>query len=188
MQAIVDLLPLLAFGLAYLVTYLLTDMHTAMRVAIAILMLAMSLQVLITWLVKRTVSRMLLASAALVLVLGGISLQVDNPVFFKWKPTVLNWVFAAVIFGSGYVGDRPIIQRIIESAAADEIRLSQADWRRLNLMWVLFFALLGAANIFVAYRFSEPVWVSFKLFGLTGMMLVFILIQGIWLSKRIPGE
>jgi len=188
MHALVDLLPLLAFGLAYLVAYLLTDLHTAMRVAILVIMVAISLQVLVTWLVKRTVSRMLLASAALVVVLGAISLQLNNPVFFKWKPTVLYWVFAAVIFGSRYLGDRPIVQRIIESAAKDEFRLSQADWRRLNLMWVLFFVVLGAANIFVAYRFSEPVWVSFKLFGLTGMMLLFALLQAFWLSKRTPDE
>lgn len=188
MQALIDLLPLLAFGLAYGVTYSLTDMHTAMRVAILVIMVAMALQVLVTWLVKRTVSRMLLASATLVVVLGGISLQLNNPLFFKWKPTVLNWAFAAVFLGSRYLGDRPIIQRILESVAKDEFHPSQADWRQLNLMWVIFFLVSGAANIIVAYSFAEPVWVAFKLFGLTGMTLVFALLQGLWLSKRTPDE
>ncbi len=180
MQAVVDFLPLLAFAVAYW----LGDMHTA----IATIMVAISLQVLITWLVKRTVSRMLLASAVLVVVLGGISLFLNNDLVFKWKPTVLNWVFAAVFLGSRYVGDRTIAQRILESVSKDEFKLSQTDWRRLNLMWVAFFLVSGAANIFVAYRFSEPVWVNFKLFGLTGMTLVFAVIQGLWLSKRTAGE
>lgn len=180
MQAVVDFLPLLAFAVAYW----LGGMHTA----IATIMVAISLQVLITWLVKRTVSRMLLASAVLVVVLGGISLLLNNDLIFKWKPTVLNWVFAAVFLGSRYVGDRTIAQRILESVSKDEFKLSQTDWRRLNLMWVAFFLLSGAANIFVAYRFSEPVWVNFKLFGLTGMTLVFAVIQGLWLSKRTPEE
>jgi intracellular septation protein len=176
MQAVVDFLPLVAFAVAYW----LADMKTA----ILVIMVAISLQVLIVWLVKRTVSRMLLASATLVVVLGGISLLLNNDLIFKWKPTVLNWAFAAVFLGSRYIGDRPIAQRILESVARDEIQLSQADWRRLNLMWVLFFFLSGAANIFVAYRFAEPVWVNFKLFGLTGMTLVFAMLQAWWLGKR----
>lgn len=176
MQALVDFLPLLAFALAYW----LADMHTA----ILVIMAALTLQVLVTWLVKRTVSRMLLASASLVVVLGGISLLLNNPTIFKWKPTVLNWAFAAVFLASRYVGDRPIAQRILESVSKDDFHLSPSEWRRLNLMWVFFFLVSGAANIFVAYSFAEPVWVSFKLFGLTGMTLAFAMIQGLWLSKR----
>jgi intracellular septation protein len=159
-----------------------------MPTAIAVIMTVISLQVLVTWIVKRAVSTMLLASAALVVVLGAISLLLNNPVIFKWKPTALNWIFAAVFLGSRYIGDRPIAQRILESVAKGEFRLAQADWRTLNLMWVIFFLVSGAANIFVAYRFSEPVWVNFKLFGLTGMTLVFALIQGIWLGNRTPRD
>ncbi len=178
MQALIDLLPIIAFAVAYW----LTDMHTA----ILVIMVAISLQVLVIWLIKRTVSRMLLASATLVVVLGGISLLLNNDLIFKWKPTVLNWAFAAVFLGSRFIGDRPVAQRILESVARDEFRLSRADWQRLNLMWVAFFLVSGAANIYVAYRFAEPVWVNFKLFGLTGMTLAFALLQGLWLSKRSP--
>ncbi|MDP2325050.1 MAG: inner membrane-spanning protein YciB [Gammaproteobacteria bacterium] len=181
MQALIDFLPLVAFAVAYWLT---RDMH----IAILVIMVAISLQVAVTWIVKRVVSTMLLASAGLIVVLGGISLFLDNPLIFKWKPTVLNWAFAAVFIGSRYIGDRPIAQRILESVAKDEFRLTRADWRLLNLMWVTFFLISGAANIFVAYRFSEPVWVNFKLFGLTSMTLVFALIQGIWLNHRTQKE
>lgn len=180
MQVLVDLLPLVAFAVAYW----LTDLHTA----ILIIMVAISLQVLITWMVKGSVSRMLLASATLVVVLGGISLLLNNDIVFKWKPTVLNWAFAAVFLGSRYIGDRPVAQRIMESVARDEFRLSRNEWQQLNLMWVGFFLVSGAANIFVAYRFTEAVWVNFKLFGLTGMTLAFALLQGLWLGRRTSDD
>lgn len=180
MQVLVDLLPLVAFAVAYW----LTDLHTA----ILVIMVAISLQVLITWMVKGSVSRMLLASATLVVVLGGISLLLNNDIVFKWKPTVLNWAFAAVFLGSRYIGDRPVAQRIMESVARDEFRLSRNEWQQLNLMWVGFFLVSGAANIFVAYRFTEAVWVNFKLFGLTGMTLAFALLQGLWLGRRTSDD
>lgn len=180
MQTLVDFLPLLAFGIAYW----LADMQTA----IAVIMVVISLQVLITWVIKRKVSNMLLASAILLVVLGGISLLLNNDVFFKWKPTVLNWAFAAVFLGSRYIGKRPIAQRLLESVGNTDLQLRAADWQRLNIMWVGFFVVAGAANIYVAYRFAEPVWVNFKLFGLTGMTLVFALVQGIWISRRSTEE
>lgn len=180
MQTFVDFLPLLAFGIAYW----LADMH----VAIAVIMVVITLQVLVTWILGRKVSRMLLASAILIVVLGGISLLLNNDMVFKWKPTVLNWAFGLVFLGSRYIGDRPIAQRILESVGTADLQLRPADWQRLNLMWVCFFAVAGAANIYVAYRYSESAWVNFKLFGLTGMTLVFAVIQGIWINKRSVKE
>lgn len=181
MQALVDLLPLAAFAVAYWLT---RDMQTA----ILVIMVAMSLQVAATWLVKRTVSRMLLASAALVVGLGGTSLLLNNDLIFKWKPTVLNWLFAAIFMGSRYIGDRTVAQRILDSVGAGEFQLAPADWHKLNLMWVAFFLVSGAANIIVAYQYPEEVWVNFKLFGLTGMTLVFALLQGLWLSSRTTDQ
>ena len=58
------------------------------------------------------------------------------------------------------------------------------DWQLLNLMWAGFFLLSGSANLFVAYNFSEGIWVNFKLFGLLGMTLVFVMLQALWLSRR----
>ncbi len=178
MQAFLDFLPVIAFFAAYW----LTDMKTA----ILVIMVVMSLQVLITWLVRRTVPRMLMVSAALVIVMGGGSVLLDNELIFKWKPTVLNWLFAAVFLGSQYIGDRPIVQRLLSAASKDEISLVPADWQRLNLMWVGFFVVSGIANIVVAYRFSEATWVNFKLFGLLGMTLVFVVLQAMWMSGRTP--
>jgi intracellular septation protein len=131
---------------------------------------------------------MLLISAGLVIGLGGISLLLKNDLVFKWKPTVLNWAFALVFLGSQFIGAKPIIQRIMESVAKNEIQLIPAHWRTLNLMWALFFTISGAANIYVAYNFEEAVWVNFKLFGLLGFTLVFMVLQAFWISARVPKD
>jgi intracellular septation protein len=177
MHPIVDFLPIIAFGVAY---WLRRDF----QFAVLVLMVAMTLQVAITWLVRRTVSRMTLGSLALVVVLGGISLLLQNELVFKWKPTIFNWALAAVFLGSQFIGARPMIRRLMESIARDEFSLVERDWRMLNLMWVAFFVLSGAANLYVAYNFEEAVWVNFKVFGLIGMTLVFVLIQAAWLMRR----
>lgn len=176
MQPFLDLLPVVAFFIAYWMA----DFQTA----IAVIMIAMTIQIIATRLITGTVSKMLLFSGGLVVGLGGISLLLQNELIFKWKPTVLNWIFALVFLGSRYIGDKPIVQRILQSAAAQNIELASTDWQSLNLMWVVFFMISGAANIFVAYTFSEAVWVNFKLFGLLGMTVLFILLQAVWLTRR----
>jgi intracellular septation protein len=176
MQPIIDLLPVIAFFIAYWIA----DFQTA----IVVIMIAMTIQIIATRLITGTVSKMLLFSGALVVGLGGISLLLQNELIFKWKPTVLNWIFAVVFLGSRFIGDKPIVQRVLQSASAEEIRLSSADWQSLNLMWVVFFIIAGAANIFVAYTFSEAIWVNFKLFGLLGMTIIFIVLQAMWLTRR----
>jgi len=114
----------------------------------------------------------------LVLVLGSATLALRNPQFLYWKPTVLNWAIALVFLASQYVGAKPIVQRMMESAA----QLTVDQWRRLNAMWVIFFAVIGALNIYVAYSFSEPTWVKFKLFGMLGLTLAFVIVQTVWLA------
>lgn len=180
MHAIIDLLPVIAFFVAYW----LSDFQTAM----VVIMIAMSIQVIATRLITGTVGKLLMMSAGLVVGLGCISLLLQNDLIFKWKPTVLNWLFGAICLGSQYIGDKPIVQRMLETASKEDIRLSRTHWSQLNLMWVAFFAVSGTANIIVAYRFSEAVWVNFKLFGLLGMTFVFIILQTIWLNHRLIPE
>ena len=181
MQALLDFLPVIAFAVTYWVT---KDFNTA----ILVIMAAVGIQVIVTFALTRNVPKMLLISAGLVIGLGGISLLLKNDLVFKWKPTVLNWAFALVFLGSQFIGAKPIIQRIMESVAKNEIQLIPAHWRTLNLMWALFFTISGAANIYVAYNFEEAVWVNFKLFGLLGFTLVFMVLQAIWISKRVPED
>jgi intracellular septation protein len=176
MQQLLELLPLLAF----VGTYWATDLKTA----IVVLMASMVALVAGTWLARRPVSRTLLASTALVVVLGALSIFLDNPLFFKWKPTLLNWALAAAFLGSAFIGERTFAERILDSVAGASIRLDRPGWLRLNAMWVAFFAVSGALNIVVAYRFPESVWVNFKVFGLLGLTVVFFGLMFWWLNLR----
>jgi intracellular septation protein len=176
MQAFLDFLPVVAF----VVAYWLTDFKTA----ILVIMIAMVIQVIATWLLTRTVNKLLLGSAGLVVGLGGISLLLDNDLIFKWKPTVLNWAFAAAFLGSRYIGEKTIVQRIMESVAKEDIVLKDNDWQQLNIMWIAYFIIAGTANIVVAYNFSEAFWVNFKLFGLLGLTFAFMFFQAFWLTRK----
>lgn len=178
MQALIDFLPVIAFVVTYWVS---GDMSLAIIVIIG----AVALQLGATWVIKRELNNMLLASAALVVILGGISLALDDPLFFKWKPTGLYWAFALAFLGSQWIGERPLVQRMLTSLTEDEMELPEHAWSKLNLGWVAFFVLAGAVNIYVAYNFAEGTWVNFKLFGLFGMTFVFLVLQSLWLSRYI---
>jgi intracellular septation protein len=91
---------------------------------------------------------------------------------------VLNWAIAAVFLGSQWIGDKTIVQRMLGSAA----ELSRAQWNRLNQIWISFFVVVGGINLFVAYNFSEAFWVKFKLFGMLGLTVAFVIVQSIWLT------
>jgi intracellular septation protein len=172
MQLLFDFLPVIAF----FVTYKLADIY----VATAVLIVAVLIQTAVSWIRFRKVSPMLLTSAVLVLIFGGLTLLIHDSTFIKWKPTIVNGLFAAAFAGSHFVRGPTLVQRLL----GESIQLDAASWRRLSMMWIGFFLLSGAANLYVAYNFPEAVWVDFKLFGLLGMTVVFVLLQGVWLARR----
>lgn len=173
MQLFVDYLPILIF----FGTYFYKDIYFATTV----LMVVMPIVLVIQWLLTKKLNKIYMASTALVLVLGGATLALRNPLFLYWKPTVLNWVIGLAFLGSQYIGAKPFAQRMLESAA----KLTPAQWRRLNSIWVIFFLIVGTINIYVAYSFSEPTWVKFKLFGMLGITILFVLIQTAWLAMAM---
>jgi len=148
------------------------------------------LQVIAAAIMVRKVEKMPLITLALLIVFGGATLVFKNPVFIQWKPTAINWMFALVFLGSHLVGDKPLIQRMMGQA------IDIADkrvWVQLNLAWVAFFVIAGIANLIVApeidpfgFEFSEDTWVDFKLFGLMGMTIVFVIAQAFYLAKYMP--
>ena len=114
------------------------------------------------------------------IVLGGITLAVRDPIFIQWKVTIVNWLFAIAFLGSQYYGEENLTQRILGHAAT----LTADTWRQLNLMWVANFAVLGAVNLFVVYNFAEATWVDFKLFGTLGLTLLTAVGQALWIAAR----
>ena len=178
MQLLFDFFPIIAFFIAYKFS----DIYTATIVIIV----AASVQILIHWIRTRGINKMHVVSAVLVTLFGGITLYLKDPVYLKWKPTILYWLFAATFLASQFFGKKMIIQRMLDHA----FELPLHAWRTLNLMWVSFFTVMAFANLYVAYNFSEKTWVDFKLFGFLGATFLFALAQGFWLSKHIqePAE
>ena len=129
----------------------------------------------------RKVDTMLWVSLALVTVLGSATIYFHSESFIKWKPTVLYWVMG----GSLLLGQLIFKKNGIKSLMGAQMKLPDATWRMVNYSWVAFFVVMGCLNLWVAFNFPTSTWVNFKLFGGMGLMLVFIMVQAIYLNKRI---
>jgi intracellular septation protein len=180
MQLLFDFLPVIAFVAAFK----LADMY----VATVVLIVACALQVAVHWLRTRSFNKMHLVTAALALAFGGLTLAVHDTAFIKWKFSIVNWLFAAVFLGSMWrrISDRPLVQRITGAAAVD-FTLSDAQWRRLNLVWAGYFLLMGTANLVALRYLSDDDWVDFKLYSL-GATAIFVVAQAFWIASRAQGN
>ncbi|MFN3811988.1 MAG: septation protein A [Roseateles asaccharophilus] len=152
--------------------------------ATVVVMVATLLQALLLKLRGQKIDLMLWISLALVVVLGGATIWFHSETFIKWKPTGLYWAMALVFF----VSQRFFNKNLIQAMLGKELQLPAPVWRRLNWAWVAFFAVMGVLNLYVAYHFSTSTWANFKVFGTTGLMLIFTLIQGLYLSKYLGDE
>lgn len=179
MKFLFDFFPVLAFFIAY---YIPDDLSQRMYLATGVAIIAVIIQVTAYWIVKHRVEKMHLITLVVILILGGATLLTRNKEFFMWKPTVVNWLFAVVFLGSQFIGNKPIVQRMMDHA----IQVPDRIWFNLNMSWVIFFILLGVINIFVAYQFAEHIWVNFKLFGMLGITLLFAIGQAVYMSRYIP--
>ncbi len=178
MKFVIDLFPIVVFFLAY---YLYPDRAEAIYFATLMTIGAAVLQVIVSrWLFKRF-DKMHLATLALILMLGGLTLLLRDKGFIQWKPTLVSWLFVGVFLVSRYTRGHSLPRRFMQQA----IRLPDRVWEHLNLAWVLFFAANGAANLYVAYSFSEATWVNFKL-AMPLLSLVFVVAQVIVIA-RMPG-
>src|SRR5574343_79039 len=130
------------------------------------------------------VDKMLWVSLVLVVVFGGLTLFFQNEAFIKWKPTILYWVFAGSMLFSAIV----LKKNAIKAVLGEQLKLPEAIWSKVNLAWVGFFVVMGFLNLAIAFNFDTDTWVNFKLFGGMGLMLVFVLAQGMMLSKHIEEE
>ena len=214
MKFLADFFPILLFFIAYKIY----GIYAATAVAIG----ASFVQVGWHWLQHKAVQKMHLMTLAMLVFFGGLTLILQDKAFIMWKPSVINWLFAAAFFASQFIGERTVIERMMGS----HITLPQPIWLRLNNVWALFFVLLGVLNIYVANLFfvadnalqevtglleidlslcteqftgqaltlcneaqsSEESWVNFKLFGMMGLTLLFIIAQGLYLSRHMQEE
>ena len=173
MKLLFDFFPILLFFIAYKFF----NIYVATAVAIA----ATFLQVAISWYGTRKVQVMQLVTLAVLIVFGGLTLYLQDEQFIKWKPTVINWLFGAAFLASQIFGR----QTAIEHLMAANMTLPRPVWRRLNLAWVAFFLVMGGANLYVMSHFDLDTWVNFKLFGMLGLTVGFIVLQALFLSRYI---
>ncbi|MDQ6685808.1 MAG: septation protein IspZ, partial [Pseudomonadota bacterium] len=130
---------------------------------------------------RRKVHKMLWVTFIAVTVLGGISVWLHDPIFIKWKPTIVYWASAIGLWASQAFFDR----NGLKAALGGEMRLPAVVWQRLNLAWVFFFVFLGVVNLYVAYNYSVSAWATFKVFGSNGLIVVFIGAQMPYISRHL---
>ncbi len=173
MKMLFDFFPILLFFIAFK-TY---DIYVATITAIV----ATFVQVILFWLKYRRFEKMHVITLVLISVFGGISVYLQNPLYIKLKTTILEWVFALVFIGSQYIGDRNIVERMMSSAMSAPAHI----WKRLNFAWAGFFTLVGFVNLYVIYNFDTDTWVDFKTFGMLGMTIAFVILQGVFMAKYV---
>ncbi|MGB5736935.1 MAG: septation protein A [Thiohalocapsa sp.] len=216
MKFLADFFPVILFFVAYK----LYGIYVATAVAIA----ASALQVAWMRIRHKRTERMHLVTLGLLVVFGGLTLALRDPIFVMWKPTIVNWLFAGAFLVSQFIGEKTLVERMMSQA----IEIPRVIWRRLNLAWVGFFLLSGLANLYVVYigsgffqarqalvgatgetevdlahcaelfadthlalcqtaQSSEELWVNFKLFGMMGLTIIFVIAQAFYLARHIQG-
>lgn len=173
MKLLFDFFPVALFFIAFKWQ----GIYFATGVAIA----ASVLQVVLHYMIHKHVEKMHVITLIMIGLLGGATLVFRDPTFIQWKPTAIYWITALVFLASQFFSKQPLIKKMMES----NISLPQAIWNRLNLAWVVFFAIMGAVNIYVATYFDMNFWVNFKLFGGLGATFVFVILQSIYLAKHV---
>ena len=168
-----DFFPIVLFFIAYK----LYGFYVATIVAI----IATIIQTSLYWFRHRSLEKTHLITLVLIVVFGGATILLENELIFKWKPTILNWIFAIVFLGSHWIGKKTIIERMM----GKNFTLPSPTWIKLNLSWSIFFIILGFINLYVVYNYDTDTWVNFKLYGLIGITLLFSFAQALYLSKQL---
>ena len=185
MQALIELFPLAAFFGAWALG--------GIFVATAVLMVSMALLLAWDWIRTRTIPKMHLISAVLVWVFGGITLLLHDVRFIQWKATVFYWAIAILLAGSVWIGRQTLLERLIGGSIPEDHKIDPTTWRALSLVSAVFYTVLGAANIWIAYNMSEAAWVFFKSWITIPVLMAFNIALIFWLlrgyeEKPTPGE
>lgn len=174
MKQLLDFFPIILFFIAFK----LYDIY----VATAVVIVATIIQISFVWLMYRKVEKMQWITLALIVVMGGATLYLQNEQFIKWKLTIIEWLFGITFLGSQFIGKKCFIERMMGS----NLTLPANIWKRLNALWVVFFFSVGFINVYVMYNFDTDTWVNFKTFGVPGLMILFILLQVLLIYKHMP--
>lgn len=120
---------------------------------------------------------------AVFLVFGGMTLYFHDPIFVKWKPTIIFWAFALIIFGTQFFTQKPLMRRLMENVMNEKGEIPAYAWKKVNVIWGLFFLVMGGVNLYIAYNFSNDAWVNFKFYGITGALFILSIVQTVYLMR-----
>ncbi len=176
MKLLIEFLPIVIFFIAYKAF----DIYIATMAAIAVA----TIQVLFDRLYLRKWDRNHLLTFAIICFFGGATLLLQDEVYIKWKPTVINGIFAIAFLVSQFVGRQSLVERLLGT----QIKLSRQHWGKLNMSWVAFFAFCGLINVYVMYAFDTDTWVNFKLFGMLGLTILFMFGQSLMIARMRQNE
>ena len=176
MSSLLELLLLVAFFVTY--------KWQGIYAATAVIMAGSVVAVAASWLMTRKVKPILLITMVLALFLGGLTLLFRDPVFLKWKFSIVEWFLGTWILTGRFMGKKSFIRLAMEEG----LKLPEPVWSRLDYMWGGFFLFLGTLNVYVIYNYSTDAWVSFKLWGSSGLIMVFAVAQAVYLSRHMPKE
>ena len=176
MKQLLDFIPVILF----FITFKLYDIY----IATAVVIVATIIQVIFSWFKYKKVETMQWITLGLILVMGGATLYLQDEQFIKWKLTIIEWLFGVSFLGSQFIGKKTFVERMMGAS----LELPQMVWKRLNLMWASFFISVGFINIYVMQNYNTDDWVTFKTFGVPGLMVIFILVQMIFIYKYIPTQ
>lgn len=179
MKFLFDFFPLIAFLVAF---YYPENRAQGIYYATATIIVASLLQVCLYWLFYRRWEKMHIITLVVVLIFGGLTLWLQDERFIKWKPTIVFWIFACVLLGSQFIGKKNIIHRMMD-AADEKISMPPNAWTILNLSWVIFFIIIGFLNLYVAFNYTTEFWVSFKVYGITALNLIFVVVQVFYMYR-----
>ncbi|MCF6249980.1 MAG: septation protein A [Methylococcaceae bacterium] len=174
MKQLLEFIPIILF----FITYKIYDIYTAT----AVIIVATIIQVGYTWFKFKKVEPMQWITLGLIIVMGGATIYLQNEQFIKWKLTIIEWLFGLAFLGSQFFGKKPFVERMMGA----NLELPTNIWKRLNLMWAAFFISVGFINIYVMQNYNTDDWVTFKTFGVPGLMIIFIIFQMLLIYKHIP--
>lgn len=176
MLALLEIFPVIIFGIVYFLHGKTVDVGSihyqfdGIYSATAALMLSTALASAIIWFWKRKLTKGQAGMLAMVLLLGGATIFWQNPLFLKWKPTVLSWALALAFAGTQKFSQKGLVER----ALGEQMVLPTNIYARLSFLWAGYFLLLGSLNLFVAFQFSEAFWVKYKLWSMASSLILAI--------------
>ncbi len=177
------------YELSLIIVFFVTFKFYDIYVATVTIMIGALLQLLATRFYKGYFEKKQVIVLAILFIFGGMTLYFHDPIFIKWKPTVVFWMVGAVFLVSQFIGEKTLMQRMLSSVLENnKSNVPDHIWKRLNFAWAVFFLLLGALNVFVAYFFSTDTWVNFKLYGILSALILFGFLQSIFLTRYISTE